>query len=382
MKNIFLLGASGSIGNQTIDIIRNNKDQFRLIAFSVGKNIDYAVEVINEFNPKAVCVQLEKDANILKEKFDIEVFYGDKGLVQIAKYEPHLKGILVNAVFGSVSLIPTVEAIKIKRDIGIANKEILVAAGEIITKLAKDYNISLIPIDSEHSALWQLVNNEKKSNIDKLIITASGGSFRDLERSQLKNVTLEDALKHPTWNMGAKITINSATMLNKGLEVIEAHWLFNVAYDNILTVLHKDSIIHSMVALNDGVILAHMGVPDMRIPIQYALTYPDRFEVKGTKIFNLWEKDISFNEMDYERYPMLKLAFEVGKKGGLLPAVYNAANEAALDLFLDRKISFLDIEKIVIEAINNTSNMLNPSLEDIISIDKVIKQQVKDKYTR
>lgn len=377
MKNIYLLGATGSIGSQTLEVIRDKG--YNLIAFSSGYNLDKTIEIIEEFKPKLVCVALENDSRHLKLRFpNLHIKYGQDGLNEVATLNGN-DGLLVNAVVGSVGLKPTVEAIKVRKTICLANKETLVVAGEIVTSLAKEYNVDILPVDSEHSAIFQCLNGENKREVEKIIITASGGTFRDKLRSELVNVSKEEALKHPNWSMGSKITIDSATMMNKGLEVIEAHYLFNTPYNKIDTILHYESIVHSMVEFIDGSIISHLGASDMKIPIQYALSYPDRTYTDSKLDLKKFKK-LTFKEMDYERYPLLKLAYEVGESGGILPCIMNAANEAAVQLFLNDKIKFLDIEAIVISTVRYHSNIDNPTLDDIIRVDKEIKESILSRY--
>jgi len=381
MKNIFLLGASGSIGKQVIDILKMYPDKYNLKAVSVGENIDYLKQILREFNVEFASVKNKEDLLELEKEFPhINFGYGDDGLIQAATYSNE-NGVVINAVVGMVGLIPTIEAIKKRRDILLANKETLVVGGTIITKLVKEYQVNLIPIDSEHSAIFQALNGENKNNIKRIILTSSGGSFRDLTREELKNVTLQDALQHPNWNMGAKITIDSATMANKGLEVIEAHFLFGVNYDQIETVLHPESIVHSMVEFVDHSTIMQASFPDMRIPIAYALSYPDRYPTNISRPMDFSKSfNLTFKPMDFNRYPLLKLAYQVGKVGGIMPVVYNASNEVANELFRKGKISFLAIEDIVFDAVNNTSNILNPTLEEILAIDKQVRQKIYQKY--
>ncbi|HOA63988.1 MAG TPA: 1-deoxy-D-xylulose-5-phosphate reductoisomerase, partial [Bacilli bacterium] len=381
MKNIFLLGASGSIGKQVIDILKMYPDKYNLKAVSVGENIDYLKQILREFNVEFASVKNKEDLLELEKEFPhINFGYGDDGLIQAATYSNE-NGVVINAVVGMVGLIPTIEAIKKRRDILLANKETLVVGGTIITKLVKEYQVNLIPIDSEHSAIFQALNGENKNNIKRIILTSSGGSFRDLTREELKNVTLQDALQHPNWNMGDKITIDSATMANKGLEVIEAHFLFGVNYDQIETVLHLESIVHSMVEFVDHSTIMQASFPDMRIPIAYALSYPDRYPTNISRPMDFSKSfNLTFKPMDFNRYPLLKLAYQVGKVGGIMPVVYNASNEVANELFRKGKISFLAIEDIVFDAVNNTSNILNPTLEEILAIDKQIRQKIYQKY--
>lgn len=380
--NIYLLGASGSIGSQTIDVIRQNKDIYNLEAISVGTNISKAIEIIEEFDVKYVSVINEVDCNYLKGLYkSLEVGYGLSGLIKAATYNKEKKGKLINAVVGYSGLIPTIEAIKIGRDILLANKETLVCAGSIIKDLVKKYDVNLLPIDSEHSAIFQALHCGKKEEVKNLIITASGGSFRDKKRSELKDVTLADALKHPNWVMGAKITIDSATMVNKGLEIIEAHYLFDIDYNNIKTIIHPQSIIHSIVEYIDNSQIAQLATSDMRIPIQYALTYPNRCAYNLDNPLDLTKvSTLTFKPMDFDRYPMVKLAYEVGVMGGVMPAVYNIANEVANELFRKEKIEFLEIESIITKQVGLTQNIQNPTIDDIIEVMDKVKQNILNEY--
>lgn len=376
VKLISLLGATGSIGTQTLDIIKEHPAEFKLAAMSVGRNTEKTREIIHEFQPELVSVQ-EKDLyDTLKSEFPHTKFtFGDEGLVETAVYEK--ADILVNAVLGSVGLHPTLQAIESGKTIAIANKETLVTAGHLVMEAAKRNNVPLLPVDSEHSAIFQALQGEKMKNIERLILTASGGSFRDRTREQLENVTVKEALNHPNWSMGAKITIDSATMMNKGLEVIEAHWLFNVDYDKIDVLLHKESIIHSMVEFHDSSIIAQLGSPDMRVPIQYALTYPDRLPLKSAKRLNLAQVGkLHFQEMDTDRFRCLKFAYEAGKTGGTMPTVLNAANEVASAAFLAGKIRFLQIEDLVEKALANHQHAENPNLEHIQEVDEETRRFV------
>ena len=384
MKNIYLLGATGSIGRQTIEVLQSLNDSYRLVSICFGNKLKEALEIINEFKPKLVCTSNLENYNYIKENYpNIDLYYGDEGLVKAAtcKYYEDGEDIVINSLVGMIGLTPTIEAIKLKRTILLANKETLVVGGEIITKLVKEYNTKLLPIDSEHSAIFQCLEGRKKEEVNKLIITASGGAFREFSRDQLENVTIDDALKHPNWRMGKKITVDCATMVNKGLEVIEAHYLFDIDYDNIETVIHKESIIHSMVEYKDNSIIAQMGKPDMRIPIQYAITYPNK--IKYTLDSGLSFKDLNsltFKEMDFNRFPMLALAYKVGKMGGIMPAVFNASNEEAVKLFCENKIKFLDIENIIIDSVNKTKNILSPTLNQILEVDKKVREDIINKY--
>ncbi|MBT2570191.1 1-deoxy-D-xylulose-5-phosphate reductoisomerase [Planococcus sp. ISL-110] len=377
VKKIILLGATGSIGVQTADIIREHPHEFSLIGFSAGKNMDITRQLIAEFKPEIVCVQQSQDAKELAAEYPAVSFAaGAEGLIEIAVYDAD---ILVNAVLGSVGLEPTLEAIKLGRTIAIANKETLVTAGHLVMDSAKHYGAVIMPVDSEHSALFQALNGEKKDQASRLILTASGGSFRDLTREQLKNVTVKDALNHPNWSMGSKITIDSATMVNKGLEVIEAHILFDFAYADIDVVLHRESIIHSMVEFHDTSVMAQLGTPDMRVPIQYALSYPDRLPRPQAKRLNLAEiGKLNFQEMDYKRFRALQLAFDAGIEGGTMTTVLNAANEQAVSLFLNEEIKFLQIEEMIERAMDQHEVLANPDLETILHVDSETRKSVKN----
>ncbi|PKE61449.1 1-deoxy-D-xylulose-5-phosphate reductoisomerase [Macrococcoides caseolyticum] len=372
MKNIGILGASGSVGTQGLDIIRQYPHAYKLVSFSVGKNIDLANEIIEEFRPDICCVQNKEDVDKIRSTA-IKVVYGNDGLMEIAAY--HKNNMLLNSIMGSVGLKPTVHAIKHGIDIALANKETLVVAGEIIMQLAREYNVNIIPVDSEHSAIFQCLNGEDHKHIEKLIITASGGSFRELSREALKDVTVQDALKHPNWSMGKKITIDSATMMNKGLEVIEARWLFDMPIDKIETLLHKQSIIHSMVEFNDTSVIAQLGTPDMRMPILYAFSYPDRLARKAERL-NLAEVgQLDFKAMDFDRYRCLKLAYDAISIGGTMPVVMNAVNEVVVQQFLDGEIGFLDIETIIEREMNAHDVIQSPDLETILEIDAQYKSR-------
>ena len=377
MKKIILLGATGSIGIQTADIIREHPEEFSLVGLSAGKNIEKTRELIQEFQPEIVCVQLAEDARQLQQEFKgIHFAHGSKGLIDASTYEAD---VLVNAVIGSVGLEPTLEAIKLGRTIAIANKETLVTAGHLVMQSAKKYGADILPVDSEHSALFQALNGEKLEQASRLILTASGGSFRDKTRDELANVTVEDALNHPNWSMGSKITIDSATMLNKGLEVIEAHVLFDFAYDDIDVLLHRESIIHSMVEFQDTSVMAQLGTPDMRVPIQYALSYPDRLPRPAAKRLDLAEiAQLNFRAMDYERFRALKLAFDAGREGGTMTTVLNAANEQAVAMFLNRQIGFLQIEEFIEQAMLDHQAIASPDLETILAADSETRKTVEN----
>lgn len=377
MKQISLLGATGSIGVQTLDVVRLHRDKFSLYAMAFGRNIEKAIPLIQEFNPELVVVQDEETKSKLKKEIDHpQILCGGEGLIEASVADP--VDVVVNAVMGSIGLPATLRAIQAKKSIAIANKETLVTAGHLVMEEARKHNVELLPVDSEHSAIFQSLNGERKQDIHKLIITASGGSFRDKTREELVGVTVDDALNHPNWSMGAKITIDSASMMNKGLEVIEAHWLFDVPYEQIHVILHRESVIHSMVEYADRNVIAQLGTPDMKVPIQYALTYPERMDLPITKHLDLEEiATLNFEKMDMERFPCLRMAFEAGKAGGSMPTVLNAANEEAVQLFLEGKISFLDIEKFIEKALEKHDKIHKPDLSTIISIDKETRKYVR-----
>ena len=382
MKELILLGASGSIGTQTLDIVREFNDKFRVLGLSVGSDLEKAKKIIEEFKPKMVVTKTLEDLNELKSLFkDIDFDYGDNGLINLATFEKeNLNVTLVVALVGTVGLLPTIEAIKVKRNIALANKETLVIAGEIVMNLARENNVTIFPIDSEHSAIYQGLVGENHNDIKKLIITASGGSLREYSREALAKVTKEEALAHPNWKMGAKITIDSATMMNKGFEVIEAHHLFNVGYDKIETIIHKESIIHSIVEFNDSQMKAQMANSDMRMPILYALSYPQRLEYKNE--LNLVGKNLTFEQMDFNRFPCLKMAYEAAIKGNIYPTVLNASNDCAVRLFLEDKISFLMIEEIIKEALSEATSVSELSLEVILETEKNVREKIIKKYER
>ena len=382
MKKISLLGATGSIGTQTVDIVRAHPEHFELSAISVGRNINEARKIIQQCKPALVSVMKKEDCLSLQAEFpSIRFVYGEEGLVEVATHPS--TGVLVNAVLGSVGLTPTLEAIKMRKTIAIANKETLVTAGHLVMEAAKEYGADILPVDSEHSAIFQSLQGQDQKAIDRLILTASGGSFRDKTRAELQGVTVEDALNHPNWSMGAKITIDSATMMNKGLEVIEAHWLFDLPYEKIDVLLHKESIIHSMVEYSDTSVIAQLGTPDMRVPIQYALTYPKRMSLPDTKRLSLADiGQLHFAKMDEERFRCLAFAFEAGKAGGTLPTVLNAANEEAVQAFLDGHITFLQIEDVIEKAMNEHTVIQKPCLSTIKEVDLEAREFVRSAISR
>ncbi|WP_214763890.1 1-deoxy-D-xylulose-5-phosphate reductoisomerase [Exiguobacterium sp. s141] len=378
MKRISLIGATGSIGVQTCDVIEQHPDLFELEAYAFGTNVDVAEEWINRLRPKYVSAKDIEVLERLKPRLTYEplFFIGLEGLIECATAER--ADIVVTAVVGAIGLEPTLAAIEAGKDIALANKETLVTAGHLVTAAVKKHGVSLLPVDSEHSAIYQCLNGERREDVSKIILTASGGSFRDKSRDELDSVTVAEALAHPNWSMGAKITIDSATMFNKGLEVIEAHWLFDIDYNDIEVVLHRESIIHSMVEFKDAAVMAQLGNPDMRGPILYALSGPKRLEIDGNKRLNLREiGTLHFAEADLTRYPALRLAYEAGRAGGSMPTVLNAANEAAVELFLNGEIAFLDIERIVEQAMETHTVIAEPTLEQILQVDRAVREQIQ-----
>ena len=368
MKKISILGSTGSIGTQTIDIVRLNSD-VEVVGLSAHKNIDLLEKQIREFKPQVASIWEEDDAKLLKDRvkdIDVRIVFGMEGLIEVACINE--ADIIVTAVVGMIGIQPTIAAIKAKKNIALANKETLVCAGHIIMPLAREMNINIYPVDSEHSAIFQCL--DKNNPVKKILLTASGGPFRGFTKEELKKVTLEDALKHPNWSMGKKITIDSATMINKGLEIIEASHLFDMDIDDIEVVIQKESIIHSMVEFKDNGIIAQLGTPDMKLPISYALFYPERRYISDTRVdFNALST-LNFSKPDPEVFEGLKMAISAGKRGGSAPTVLNAANEWAVDKFLNNEIKFIDIPYLIGMALDNHEFTKNPSLEDILYLEK------------
>lgn len=374
MKDLYLLGATGSIGTQTLDIVRMNKNKFNIKAMSVGRDLQKSLSLIEEFKPELVCFREKID---VKLSYSPRIVWGDEGLIEVASYQSNNKGMCVNALVGHAGLKPTLAAINAGNDVALANKETLVMAGFIVMPLAREKKVKIFPIDSEHSAIWQCIRGEKHKDIKNLIITASGGSFRDKSREELENVTLADALNHPNWSMGKKITIDSATMMNKGFEVIEAHYLFDIPVTNIKTIMHKESIIHSLVEFNDLSVKAVLASPDMRMPILYALSYPNHYRYDGKPLDLEAVSNLSFKPLSHERFKCLSYAYKAIEKGGVYPAVLNAANEAAVMAFIAGKIKFLDIERIIERELSKEYKLDGITIDDIISIDCEIQERIK-----
>lgn len=370
MKKIAVIGSTGSIGTQTLDVVLQHPEQFKIEGLAAGSNIELFMEQLNQFHPKKASVGSKELADKISPFIPagVELYYGEQGLIEVAAGTD--AETLVTAIVGSRGLPATLAAISAGKDIALANKETLVTAGHLVTELALKKGVSLIPVDSEHSAIFQCLNGENLREVEQITLTASGGSFRDFTRGQLLNVTVEDALKHPNWSMGAKITIDSATMVNKGLEVIEAHWLFGLPYEQISVLLHPESIIHSFVEYRDGSVIAQLGTPDMRTPIQYALSHPSRLPSSSKRLSLAEIGRLNFREMDFERFPCLRIAYECGKIGGTATTVFNAANEIAVSRFLKREISFLQIENVIENVLSRHVAQLNPDLESIQAADE------------
>ena len=370
MKKIAILGSTGSIGTQTLEIVRTNKD-IRVTALAAGRNIDLLEKQIREFEPKIAAVWSQESAAELKVRvrdMQVEVMSGMEGLLAAASEQE--AEILVTAIVGMIGIQPTIEAIRAGKDIALANKETLVTAGHIIMPLAKERHVSILPVDSEHSAIFQSLQGGQENALHKILLTASGGPFRGKKRHELENIQVEDALKHPNWEMGRKITIDSSTMVNKGLEVIEAKWLFGVNMEQIQVVVQPQSIIHSMVEYVDGAVIAQLGTPDMKLPIQYALYYPERRYLPGDRLDFSALTQITFEKPDMETFFGLKLAVQAGREGGSLPTVFNAANEKAVALFLERKIRYLQIPEIIQACMENHKNIKNPNVEEILKTEQ------------
>ncbi len=369
VKRIAILGSTGSIGTQTLEVVESHPEQFQVVALTAGNSISLLKKQIDKYHPKIVSVKTKELAETLQRDLvgKVKVVYGEEGLVEAAVYSD--ANFVVTAVVGSIGLKPTIQAIEAGKQIGLANKETLVTAGHIVMDLARKRNLPILPIDSEHSAIFQSLNGEKLEQVRRIILTASGGSFRNKTREQLKDVTVEDALKHPNWSMGAKITIDSATMMNKGLEVIEAHWLFDMPFEKIDVMIHPESIIHSMVEYKDSAVIAQLGTPDMKVPIQYALSYPNRVELNSEPVDLTKIGSLHFSNPDFDRFPSLKIAYQCGKKGGTMPTILNAANEVVVAAFLQGRVPFIEIESLIQHVLDHHDAIQQPSLEEILEAD-------------
>lgn len=381
MKQVAILGSTGSIGTQTLEVIRNYSEDFCVTALAAGNNIVLLEQQIREFRPALVAVWKEENAVRLREMtadLDVRIVAGMDGLLEVAAI-PN-SDILVTAIVGMIGIQPTIAAIRAGKDIALANKETLVTAGHIIIPLAKEYKVQILPVDSEHSAIFQCLNGENRGEIDKILLTASGGPFRGRTTEELADVTVSDALKHPNWSMGRKITIDSATMVNKGLEVMEAKWLFDVEMDDVQVVVQPQSVIHSMVQFKDGAIMAELGTPDMKLPIQYALFYPSRKYLPGARLDFNTLRQITFDIPDMEVFRGLKMAYQVGREGGSLPTVFNAANEYAVARFLEEKIHFLDIYDMIEDAVSAHRKIADPKVEEILDTEAWTYEYIESRW--
>lgn len=380
MKTIAILGSTGSIGTQTLEVVRANGD-IRVAALAAGKNIKLLEQQIREFHPRLAAVADEEDAKALKmavADLSVEILFGEEGREAVAVCEE--AEILVTAIVGMIGILPTVRAIEAGKNIALANKETLVTAGHLIMPLARQCGVRILPVDSEHSAIFQSLNGENPQQIHKLLITASGGPFRGRKKEELKNVRVEDALKHPNWSMGQKITIDSATLVNKGLEVMEARWLFGMDLDQIQVVVQPQSVIHSMVEFVDGAIIAQLGTPDMKLPIQYALYYPERRFLSGDRLDFARLAQITFEEPDTDTFLGLPLAYRAARAGGSMPTVFNAANEKAVSKFLHREIGFTDIYEIITECMEAHQIRQNPSVEEILEAEQATYEMIESRW--
>ena len=369
-KSIAILGSTGSIGTQTLEVVRNNP-QLKVAALAANSSVEKLEAQVREFHPKMVGMWTEKAAEDLRIRIsdlDVKVVTGMEGLLEIAVLSE--SQVLVTAIVGMIGIRPTIAAIEAGKDIALANKETLVTAGHLIMPLAREKGVSILPVDSEHSAIFQSLNGEPGNRIEKILLTASGGPFRGRTREQLAGVQVEDALKHPNWSMGRKITVDSSTLVNKGLEVMEARWLFDVELDQVQVVVHPQSIIHSAVQFVDGAIIAQLGMPDMKLPIQYALFYPDRRPMDGKRVDLFELQQLTFEKPDQETFTGLKLAYQAARQGGSMPTVFNAANEKAVALFLDKKISYLQIPELIESAMEQHSIVENPTVEQILEAEQ------------
>jgi len=381
VKAITLLGSTGSIGTQTLDIVTQYPDQFRIVGLAAGGNVEMLAAQIRQFRPKIAAICSEEKLPALKEAIiDLDpqpiLLAGDAGVIEVARYGDAQT--VVTGIVGCAGLLPTIAAIEAGKDIALANKETLIAGAPVVLPLVEKHGVKLLPADSEHSAIFQCLQGVPKGGLRKILLTASGGAFRDWDVEKLADVTVADALKHPNWSMGRKITVDSATLMNKGLEVIEAHFLFGLDYDDIEIVIHPQSIIHSLIELQDTSVLAQLGWPDMRLPLLYALSWPDRIYTNWKRLDLVKAGNLTFREPDHQKYPCMQLAYAVGKAGGSMPAVLNAANEQAVALFLSEKIRFLDIPRCI-ESVcdrHQNDNCANPSLDDILAADKWARQEV------
>ncbi len=377
VRGIVLLGSTGSIGTQALDVIRRMPERFRVVGLAAGSNVELLAKQIEEFRPRVASLASEEAAQRLREwNFSgLEVLTGPSSMEEMVTRED--VDLVLNAVVGAAGILPTLAAIKAGKDVALANKETLVAAGSVVMRAVKEHNVRLLPVDSEHSAIFQCLQGVREQDLHKVILTASGGPFRKSTKEELERVTVEEALAHPTWNMGGKITIDSATLMNKGLEVIEAHWLFQIQPERIEVVIHPQSIVHSLVELTDGSVLAQLGVADMRLPIQYALTFPERLETPVKRLSLTEVGRLDFEAPDMDRFPCLRLAYEALAAGGTFPTVLNAANEVAVRAFMQGQIGFAHIPRLIEAALEHHRVVMNPELEDILAADAEGRKYVR-----
>ena len=377
MRHLAVLGSTGSIGTQTLEVVDNNRDM-KVVSLAAGSNIDLVEKQVRKYHPEVVCIFNEQKARELARRVadeNVSVLYGMDGLIACATVSS--ADVVVAAVVGMIGIRPVIEAIRNGKDIAFANKETLVTAGHIIMPMVQRYQVLLTPVDSEHAAIFQCLNGEHHGEISRILLTASGGPFRGRKKEELEHVTVEEALRHPNWSMGKKITIDSSTMVNKGLEVMEARWLFDVDYDHIQVVIQPQSVIHSMVEFVDGAVMAQMGTPDMKLPIQYALTYPQRRNLPGERLDFSRLTEITFDKPDPETFPGLQLAYQAGREGGSMPTVFNAANEKAVAMFLNRQIGYLDIPRIIGEAMETHEKISNPTLDEILEVEAEVYARIE-----
>lgn len=377
MRHLAILGSTGSIGTQTLEVVDNNEDM-KVVSLAAGSNIDLVEKQIRKYHPEVVCIYQEDKARELARRVTdetVSVLYGMDGLIACATAAS--ADVVVAAVVGMIGIRPVIEAIRCGKDIAFANKETLVTAGHIIMPMIRKYQVLLTPVDSEHAAIFQCLNGEHHGEIAKILLTASGGPFRGRKKEELAGVTVEDALRHPNWTMGRKITIDSSTMVNKGLEVMEARWLFDVDYDHIQVVIQPQSVIHSMVEFVDGAVMAQLGTPDMKLPIQYALTYPQRRNLPGERLDFSKLTDITFEKPDPDTFRGLSLAYQAGREGGSMPTVFNAANEKAVAMFLNREIGYPDIPRIIEKAMMDHRKIADPSLEEILAVEAEVYAKIE-----
>lgn len=381
MKKIAVLGSTGSIGTQTLDVVRNHKDVLEVTALAAGRNVELMEQQIREFMPRVAVMWDRRAAEALRlaaADLPVRILSGMDGLLEICTM-PDVHTV-VTAMVGMIGIRPTIAAIEAGKDIALANKETLVTAGHLIMPLAKQHKVSILPVDSEHSAIFQCLNGEDKKALHKILLTASGGPFRGKSLAELSQITVEDALKHPNWAMGKKITIDSSTLVNKGLEVMEARWLFDVPLSQIQVVVHPQSVIHSMIEYEDGAVMAQLGVPDMRLPIQYALFYPDRRYLSGERLDFYALSSLTFEQLDTDTFRGLALAYEAAETGGTMPTVYNAANERAVSLFLDRKITYLQIPEIIEAAMGAHKAAVEPEVEQILAAEQEAYEFIESRW--